>query len=76
MVLEFERFGIPQYRNLTGILQILGGLSIILGLYTISILGFMGALGLSLLMFLGFGVYQSNCDIVEYQIAQTLIPYG
>ncbi|WP_397299680.1 DoxX family protein [Nonlabens ulvanivorans] len=56
MALEFERFGIPQYRNLTGILQILGGSSIILGLYTISILGFMGALGLSLLMFLGFGV--------------------
>ncbi|EAS19710.1 DoxX family protein [Nonlabens mediterrranea] len=56
MVLEFERFGIPQYRKLTGILQILGGVSIIVGLYVLPIIGFVGSLGLSLLMFLGFGV--------------------
>lgn len=56
MALEFERFGIPQYRKLTGILQILGGTSIIVGLYTLLILGFLGSLGLAVLMLMGFAV--------------------
>lgn len=56
MILEFERFGIPQYRKLTGILQILGGTSIIIGLYTLPIMGLVGAAGLSTLMLMGFVV--------------------
>ena len=56
MALEFKRFGIPQYLKLTGILQILGGISLVIGIWTLPLLAFIGAAGLSLLMFLGFAV--------------------
>jgi uncharacterized membrane protein YphA (DoxX/SURF4 family) len=53
---EFKRFGIPQYTKLTGTLQILGGISLMIGVFLSPILAFMGSLGLSILMFMGFGV--------------------
>jgi uncharacterized membrane protein YphA (DoxX/SURF4 family) len=56
MSLEFERFGIPKYLKLTGVLQIAGGLSLVIGLWTIPPLAFIGAVGLSILMFMGFFV--------------------
>jgi hypothetical protein len=56
MALEFERFGIPKYLKLTGVLQILGGLSLVVGLWTIPLLAFIGSVGLSILMFMGFAV--------------------
>ena len=52
MVNEFIRYGIPQYRKLTGILQILGGLGIIIGFW-VDHLQFISVVGLSVLMLLG-----------------------
>ncbi|PQJ16980.1 DoxX family protein [Nonlabens tegetincola] len=55
MKAEFIRFRIPQYRKITGLLQILGGSSLVIG-YLMSVwwLSFIGALGLAVLMALGF----------------------
>ena len=53
MALEFERFRIPQYLNLTGILQILGGLALLVGFRFLPFLAFLGAMGLSVLMLMG-----------------------
>ena len=57
MKLEFIRFGLTdQQRILTGILQLLGGIGLLIGLYFSDILAFIASAGLSLLMLLGFGV--------------------
>jgi hypothetical protein len=54
---EFERFGLSSaQRQLTGFFQVLGSIGLALGFYFLPILGFLAALGLSLLMGLGFGV--------------------
>ena len=50
---EFERYGIPQFRVLTGILQLCGALGIAIGLYY-PLFGVLAASGLSLLMLSGF----------------------
>ncbi|MEK9609902.1 MAG: DoxX family protein [Flavobacteriaceae bacterium] len=52
MVNEFVRYGIPQYRKLTGVLQLLGALGIIIGFWSIH-LQLVSALGLSFLMLFG-----------------------
>jgi uncharacterized membrane protein YphA (DoxX/SURF4 family) len=53
---EFHRFGLSdQKRILTGILQITGAVGLILG-FLITQLGAVAALGLSILMLLGFRV--------------------
>jgi intracellular septation protein A len=52
MVNEFVRYGIPQFRKLTGILQLLGALGIIVGFWA-DHLQLMSTLGLSLLMLFG-----------------------
>ncbi len=49
---EFERFKVPQFRTLTGVFEILGGLGVILGIYFPAI-GILASLGLCLLMGLG-----------------------
>ena len=55
MISEFNRFGLSKQRVLTGILQIIGATGLILGYYVQSnIIVIIGAIGLSLLMFLGF----------------------
>ena len=46
---EFERFGAAQYRVLTGILEILGGLGVLLGLF-VPLIGALAAAGIALLM--------------------------
>jgi hypothetical protein len=51
--IEFERFGLPEYRMLTGFLQLLGSLGIILGLI-FPLLGTLASAGLTLLMVAGF----------------------
>ncbi|WP_291968128.1 DoxX family protein [Maribacter sp.] len=56
MIDEFARFGLKNQRILTGYLQVLGGLGLILGYFLSPILVFVSAVGLTLLMFLGFGV--------------------
>lgn len=52
MVREFDRYGIPQFRKLTGILQLLGALGIIIG-FRMNYLQIPSTLGLSLLMLFG-----------------------
>ncbi|MGC6479826.1 MAG: DoxX family protein [Flavobacteriaceae bacterium] len=52
MIREFTRYGIPQYRKLTGWLQLLGGLGIALGFWNTYVQIF-STVGLTLLMLLG-----------------------
>jgi uncharacterized membrane protein YphA (DoxX/SURF4 family) len=51
---EFKRFGIPQFRVLTGILQLIGGTGLIVGFFFAPIIAYLAALGLAVLMFMGF----------------------
>jgi len=51
---EFVRFGLDKQRQLTGILQLLGALGLILGYFLFPIVTVIAAAGLSILMFLGF----------------------
>ena len=55
MVREFERFGLPHFRKLTGILQLLGAVGLLIGLQFPTI-GALAAGGLALQMLAGFGV--------------------
>ncbi|MCA9320639.1 MAG: DoxX family protein, partial [Planctomycetes bacterium] len=52
MVTEFERFGLSRFRVLTGLLQLLGALALILG-HSIPMLVTLGSAGLAVLMGLG-----------------------
>ena len=52
---EFNRYGIPQFRKLTGWLQLMGALGIIVGFW-INNLQLLSTLGLSLLMLFGVAV--------------------
>ena len=52
MVAEFERFGLSRFRRLTGSLEILGALGLIVG-YALPLLRLSSAVGLALLMLLG-----------------------
>jgi uncharacterized membrane protein YkgB len=52
MKAEFARFQVPQYRTLTGVLEILGGLGVLIGIW-VPMLGVLGSMGLALLMGLG-----------------------
>ncbi len=49
---EFERYGIPGVRTFVGVMEILGGLAVLLGL-AIAPLGAFGAAGLTVLMVSG-----------------------
>lgn len=55
MVLEFERYGLPQYRKLTGILQLLGAVGLLAGFW-FPLIGAIAAGGLALQMLVGFGI--------------------
>lgn len=55
MVREFERFGLSQFRVLTGWLELFGGAGLLLGLRYLPLLC-LSAAGLALLMLLGVGV--------------------
>jgi hypothetical protein len=52
MKAEFERYGLSQFRMLTGILELLGGIGLLLGLSFVPLL-LVSCSGLALLMFLG-----------------------
>jgi len=57
MYKEFERFGLSKgQRKITGFFQVLGACGLSYGFYFNPIIGFSAALGLSVLMSLGFGV--------------------
>ena len=51
---EFIRFKLAKWRTLVGILQILGGLGLIIGVFVSNILVAVSAGGLALLMLMGF----------------------
>lgn len=55
MKTEFDRFGLPKFATLIGILEILGGLGLLVGLKIHFIL-LLSSGGLALLMLLGVGV--------------------
>jgi len=76
MVLEFDRFGLSKQRVLTGILQLLGGLGILIGwVYNLYTLIFTAALGLTLLMFLGFGVRIKIKDSIQQALPSLLFGF-
>lgn len=52
---EFERFGLSRYATLVGLLELLGGVGLVVGL-KVHIILLLASGGLALLMFLGFGV--------------------
>jgi len=55
MVEEFERFGIPRYRRLTGVLEVLGAVGLFVG-YFVPVFTLLASGGLALLMALGVAV--------------------
>ncbi len=56
MVVEFERYRLARFRMLTGYLQILGAVGLLVGFLFSPAAGLVAALGLSVQMLLGFGV--------------------
>ncbi|WP_026838617.1 DoxX family protein [Gillisia sp. JM1] len=54
IISEFKRYKLPKYRKLTGILQLIGALSLLIGLYFYPILLLLASIGLSFLMLAGF----------------------
>jgi len=54
IIAEFIRYDLPSYRKLTGILQLLGSIGLLIGLYFSPILLLLASLGLCLLMLAGF----------------------
>ncbi len=52
MAVEFERFGLSRFRQLTGGLEVLGGLGLIVG-YVVPAIAIAASGGLTLLMILG-----------------------
>lgn len=62
---EFIRYGLKNFRKLVGILQLFGALGLLFGLLYSTFLQAISALGLSILMILGF--------IVRIRIRDSLI---
>ena len=56
MVEEFERYRLARFRMLTGYLQILGAVGLLVGFLFSPAAGLVAALGLCVQMLLGFGV--------------------
>jgi hypothetical protein len=56
MIVEFERYRLARFRMLTGYLQILGAIGLLVGFLISPVAGLVAALGLSLQMLLGLGV--------------------
>jgi hypothetical protein len=54
IILEFERYGLPKFRKMTGYLQLLGAVGLLIGLYFSPVLLLLASIGLSLLMISGF----------------------
>lgn len=52
MIDEFRRYGLPQFRRLIGVLEVAGGLGLVVG-YILPVIQIMAAGGLALLMLLG-----------------------
>lgn len=54
IIQEFERYNLPKFRVLIGILQCLGALGLIVGMYFSKLLLLVASSGLFVLMFAGF----------------------
>lgn len=54
IIAEFERYGLPKYRKLTGYLQIIGAVGLLIGLYFSPLLLLLASIGLCILMLSGF----------------------
>jgi uncharacterized membrane protein YphA (DoxX/SURF4 family) len=66
MTTEFERFGLSRYRKLTGTLEVLGAIGLILG-YFIPLLVVAASGGLALLMVLGLATrYRAGDSLAEF----------
>lgn len=50
---EFKRYGLSQFRTLTGVLELLGGIGLIVGQYVYGPVLILSSAGLGLLMLLG-----------------------
>lgn len=82
MRVEFERYGLARFRALTGVLELLGGLGLLVGLYSLPILLFSSA-GLALLMLAGTAVrikirdsFLSMLPAVFYMLLNFFIFWG
>lgn len=53
IILEFKRYELPMYRKLTGFLQLIGAIGLLIGLYFNPILLLLASIGLCLLMLSG-----------------------
>lgn len=71
MRLEFERFGLPKFRILIGVTQLIGALALLVSIRFPS-LGFLGALGLAFQMAAGIGVRIRTGD-TKMQTAQAAV---
>ncbi len=54
MINEFERYGLPQFRKLVGLLEILGSIGLLIGSIYNPLLAFIASSGCSLLLLCGF----------------------
>lgn len=52
MMIEFQRYGLSRFRKIVGVLELFGGLGLLLGFYY-PILSILASAGLTILMFLG-----------------------
>lgn len=61
---EFVRFGFSRQRTLTGYLQLLGAVGLLVGYWLAPVMAFLAATGLCLMMLFGFGVRLKIRDTV------------
>ena len=73
MVAEFDQFGLPNLRKVTGILELLGAIGILVG-YLIPSLVIVASGGLALLMALGLAVrYRSRSSMQDSLAALAML---
>ena len=69
---EFVRYGLTKFRKVVGVLQLVGGLGLLLGYFYSPTVQAAAALSLSILMVLGFGVRLKIRDGI-FQSAPSLL---
>jgi len=73
MVDEFKRFGLSQFRRLTGSLELLGAIGLLVG-YVVPVFALVSALGLAALMALGVGTrVRARDSLIETAPAAVLM---
>ena len=68
---EFDRYGLAAFRTMTGALQLMGAAGLLAGLW-LRPLGFLAAVGLTVLMMLGVGVRRRVGDSWPKQLPAAL----